>query len=102
MANLSGAKRDSQLKVGASVAIVESLREANRSMLIHQYIGSLRQKLAIFGFHIAGLDVRQNSAYHDRAMAQLLQAAGVADGENFFPEILISITAISSGLRTTS
>ncbi|MCF6312108.1 MAG: phosphoenolpyruvate carboxylase [Verrucomicrobiales bacterium] len=63
--------------------IEESLREANCLMLIEQHIRPLRQKLAIFGFHIAGLDVRQNSAYHDKAMEQLLQAAGVADGENF-------------------
>jgi phosphoenolpyruvate carboxylase len=30
-----------------------------------------------FGFHLASLDTRQNSAFHDRAIAQLLQAAGV-------------------------
>ncbi len=31
-----------------------------------------------FGFHLAVLDVRQNSAFHDRAVEQLLKAAGVA------------------------
>ena len=29
-----------------------------------------------FGFHLAALDVRQNSAYHDRAIGGLLEAAG--------------------------
>ena len=29
-----------------------------------------------FGFHLAALDVRQNSAYHDRAIEGLLRAAG--------------------------
>ena len=29
-----------------------------------------------FGFHLAHLDVRQNSAFHDKAMSQLLEAAG--------------------------
>ncbi|MEM9479070.1 MAG: phosphoenolpyruvate carboxylase [Verrucomicrobiota bacterium] len=37
----------------------------------------------IFGFHLAELDVRQNSAFHDRAAAQLLAAAGVEDAETF-------------------
>ncbi len=31
-----------------------------------------------FGFHSAVLDVRQNSAFHDRAVEQLLAAAGIA------------------------
>jgi len=30
-----------------------------------------------FGFHLASLDVRQNSAFYDRAIAQLQQAAGL-------------------------
>ncbi len=29
-----------------------------------------------FGFHLASLDIRQNSAFHDVAIAQLLAAAG--------------------------
>lgn len=29
-----------------------------------------------FGFHLARVDVRQNSAFHDKAMQQLLEAAG--------------------------
>ena len=33
-----------------------------------------------FGFHLARLDIRQNSAFHDQAVAQLLAAADVPDG----------------------
>jgi phosphoenolpyruvate carboxylase len=36
-----------------------------------------------FGFHLAALDVRQNSAFHDRALGQLLAAAGRPDGADF-------------------
>jgi phosphoenolpyruvate carboxylase len=32
-----------------------------------------------FGFHLAALDIRQNSRFHDLAVEQLLAAAGVAD-----------------------
>lgn len=34
-----------------------------------------------FGFHLAVLDVRQNSRFHDLAVAQLLKAAGIADDD---------------------
>jgi phosphoenolpyruvate carboxylase len=36
----------------------------------------LAAQVRTFGFHFARLDIRQNSAYHDRAIAGLLAAAG--------------------------
>jgi len=36
-----------------------------------------------FGFHLAAVDVRQNSAFHDRALGQLLTVAGVEDGATY-------------------
>ena len=38
-----------------------------------------------FGFHLAVLDIRQNSRFHDLAVAQLLAAAG-GGGRRTFPE----------------
>jgi phosphoenolpyruvate carboxylase len=40
-------------------------------------IEPLERMAAAFGFHMASLDIRQNSAFHDRAIAQLLAAAGI-------------------------
>jgi phosphoenolpyruvate carboxylase len=37
----------------------------------------VRRVLSTFGFHLARLDVRQNSAFHERALCQLLGAAGL-------------------------
>ena len=34
----------------------------------------------VFGFHLASLDIRQNSAVHEKALAQLLVAAGIDAG----------------------
>jgi len=34
-----------------------------------------------FGFHLASLDIRQNSSFHDRALSQLLEVAGVDDSD---------------------
>ncbi len=60
-----------------------SLDELGAVHLSRQWVHPVRRKLDVFGFHLARLDVRQNSAFHDRAAAQLLAAAGVEDGENF-------------------
>jgi len=39
---------------------------------------------ATFGFHLAKLDIRQNSRFHDLALAQMLTAAGLDGGD--YPE----------------
>jgi phosphoenolpyruvate carboxylase len=41
----------------------------------------VRRVLRTVGFHLARLDVRQNSAFHERAVSQLLAAAGVKDAD---------------------
>ena len=84
--NLHGgdAAYDSPESFDADLAIIEqSLTEAKCEMLIDQHIRPLRQMLSVFGFHLADLDIRQNSAYHDAALSQLLVTAGVPDGESF-------------------
>lgn len=40
----------------------------------------------VFGFHLATLDLRQNSSVHGRVVAELLKAAGVADDYGNLPE----------------
>lgn len=42
----------------------------------------LRQ-IRSFGFHLATLDMRQNSAFHDRALVQLLAIAGIEDAASY-------------------
>ena len=60
-----------------------TLAEAGCQLLEEDAIRPLRHKLEMFGFHLAALDIRQNSEFHDKAISQLLVAAGVADGENY-------------------
>ena len=40
-------------------------------------LGRLIRAVETFGFHLATLDMRQNSAVHERVVAELLKAAGV-------------------------
>ncbi len=60
-----------------------TLADAGCHMIEEDSIRPLRHKLEIFGFHLATLDIRQNSEFHDKAIGQLLAAAGITDGENY-------------------
>jgi phosphoenolpyruvate carboxylase len=71
-------------EVAADLFILEkSLEAVGGHRLIREALWPVLRMLDVFGFHLAVLDVRQNSSTHDLAMAQLLKAAGVPDGGNF-------------------
>lgn len=59
-----------------------ALHEVGAGRLVHYEIEPMQRLVSTFGFHLAALDVRQNSAFHERAVAQLLDAAGL-DGSAF-------------------
>ena len=61
----------------------KSLEEVGGRRLIHEALWPVIRTLNVFGFHLAELDIRQNSRTHDLAMSQILQASGIPDGENF-------------------
>ena len=63
--------------------ISRTLSAAGCRLLEEQAIRPVRHKIEMFGFHLATLDVRQNSEFHDLAIAEILSAAGNADGESF-------------------
>lgn len=60
-----------------------SLLAADCELAEEQYLRPLRHKLDVFGFHLAALDIRQNSEFHDKAIGQLLSASGVEDGADY-------------------
>ncbi len=63
--------------------LANSLIEINGRRIAKVDIEPLARKIAAFGFHMASLDIRQNSRFHDAALSQLMQAAGIHDAENF-------------------
>jgi phosphoenolpyruvate carboxylase len=63
--------------------LIASLREINAERMIKRDVEPVARKAATFGFHMANLDIRQNSRFHDLAMSQILKASGIKDGENF-------------------
>jgi len=71
-------------EVQADLQILQdSLEIVGGQRLIREAVWPVLRILDVFGFHLAELDIRQNSRTHDLAMAQLLKAAGIPDGENF-------------------
>ncbi|TVR81646.1 MAG: phosphoenolpyruvate carboxylase [Rhodospirillales bacterium] len=60
------------------------LAESGAPRLADAEVAPVLDAVRTFGFHLAKLDIRQNSQFHDRAMDQLLAAAGSKDAQ--FPQ----------------
>src|SRR5689334_6587157 len=58
----------------------ESLTANNLGGMARGRLRALRRAVDVFGFHLASLDIRQNSDVHERVMAELLETAGAATG----------------------
>ena len=63
--------------------LARSLDAIGAQHLTASALTPLFRLLDVFGFHLANLDVRQNSNFHDRALQQILQAAGVSEAASF-------------------
>src|SRR5262249_26462042 len=57
--------------------LTQSLEEIGAGRLAGTSVTPVVRAVKTFGFRLAARDVRQNSRYHDRALAQLLCAAGI-------------------------
>ena len=57
----------------------DSLRVIGAVRLADMELFNIRRLVDSIGFHLAVLDIRQNSTFHDRAVEQLLAAAGIED-----------------------
>ncbi|HRD14469.1 MAG TPA: phosphoenolpyruvate carboxylase, partial [Mycobacterium sp.] len=54
-----------------------SLRQHGSALLADDRLARLREAVDVFGFHLSGLDLRQNSEVHEEVVAELLAWAGV-------------------------
>ena len=61
----------------------ESLQEAGAHRCVTEFVRPLQRLEEVFSFHLAAMDVRQNSATHDQAFAEILQAASLQGGQDF-------------------
>ncbi|MEM8664267.1 MAG: phosphoenolpyruvate carboxylase, partial [Pseudomonadota bacterium] len=67
-------------------AIARSLETHGAGALAKGRLQHLRRATDIFGFHLATLDLRQNSDVHERVVAELLAKAGVTADYAALPE----------------
>jgi phosphoenolpyruvate carboxylase len=56
-----------------------SLRSHGAAPLADDRLLRLREAVEVFGFHLCGLDLRQNAAVHEEVVGELLAWAGVCD-----------------------
>ena len=62
----------------ADLATIErSLKAQGAAPLAEGRLAALQRKVSLFGFHLAPIDLRQSSAEHERAVAELLARAGL-------------------------
>lgn len=62
-------------------ALHHSLVEVGAHRLAEADVEPVQRALEVFGFHLARLDIRQNSVFHAKALAQLMSAAGIDGSE---------------------
>ncbi|MCG8317828.1 MAG: phosphoenolpyruvate carboxylase [Pseudomonadales bacterium] len=53
----------------------KSLEEVGAHQVVQELLLPIQRNIICFGFHLAKLDIRQNSAYHDKAMEEILTAS---------------------------
>jgi phosphoenolpyruvate carboxylase len=63
-----------------------SLRSHGSGLLADDRLGRLREAVRAFGFHLSGLDLRQNSEVHEEVVAELLAWSGVHPDYKSLPE----------------
>jgi phosphoenolpyruvate carboxylase len=57
--------------------LANALQDLGAGRLVDRDVRPLLRLVEVFGFHLASLDVRQNSAFHAKAISQLMEAAGL-------------------------
>jgi phosphoenolpyruvate carboxylase len=67
-------------------AIDASLRTHGAALLADDRLALLRESVHVFGFHLCGLDMRQNSDTHEEVVSELLARAGVHPDYGSLPE----------------
>ncbi|GAB5563963.1 MAG: phosphoenolpyruvate carboxylase [Winogradskyella sp.] len=55
------------------------LIDMDATRLAKQWLFPIERLVQCFGFHLAKLDIRNNSAYHEKAISQILAASGYED-----------------------
>ena len=92
--------------LAADLGVIDaSLRSGGNALLADGRLRRLRKAVRAFGFHLATLDLRQNSDVHEAVIAELLREAGAAPdyrslGEEERQRVLLAELASPRALRS--
>ncbi len=81
LADTRGAYVHSSQLVNDLKLLQQSLIKYGAQSIAHDDVTTTIRVIQTFGFHLAALDIRQNSTFHDKAMSELLQASLAADSD---------------------
>ena len=86
--------------------VVASLASHGAATVAAALVAPVHGDVELFGFHLCGLDLRQNSAVHEQTIAELLARAGVTDAYVTLDEgdrrKVLHVPRATYGERTTS
>lgn len=63
--------------------LADGLMDTGARRTVETHVIPLQRMLDCIGLHLARIDVRQNSAYYEAALTEMMQAAGIADAVSF-------------------
>ena len=61
----------------------KSLVQYGAQYIAHADLNETIRIVETFGFHLANLDIRQNSTFHENALSELMRAGSLAGGNNY-------------------
>lgn len=88
-------------ELSADLDVIDtSLRAHGSALIADDRLARLRNAVEVFGFHLCGLDMRQNSETHEQVVAELLAWAGVhADYRSLTEEQRVALLASELSTR---
>jgi phosphoenolpyruvate carboxylase len=79
--------------------VIESLHHHGAGPIADTMVAPVRRSVAVFGAHLCGLDLRQNSAVHEQVVADLLAQAGVCS-DYLTLDVAQRVAVLSAELHT--
>lgn len=64
-------------------SLADWLEAAQAPRTAKLYVSPLLRLIDTIGLHLARIDIRQNSAFYEKALSQMMVAAGIDDAENY-------------------
>ncbi len=78
----------------------DSLREMGAAKIAFNDVRDSIRLVQTFGFHLAQLDIRQNSSFYEKALSQLLEVSGVTDHDYHTWDEPKRLTLLNQELKT--